>query len=312
MTERTIVIGTRGSDLALWQAREAARMFTRTSEVKIIKTSGDRFLDIPLQGRVDKGFFTKEIEAQLLAGDIDVAVHSLKDLPTENPKGLSLGAYLRRAACSDLLLVHPDWHDPQAPFYLKSGCQVGATSLRRQCLLKTFAPHVEPGFLRGNVPNRIAKCVQGQYGAIILARAGVERLNLDLDPLRVYELDPKIWLPAPGQGAIAIQIREDDTSMEQEAASINHETTAMAISIERNLLAAYEGGCHTAFGSLAIKSGSTWTVFVGMDNGKGKWIHAKFTGDYPACFNLKPEDLHHFDLADERQSQNLLKPHETP
>jgi len=291
MSPEPIVIGTRGSDLALWQANETARLLDHPSKLEIIKTSGDRFLDIPLQGRVDKGFFTKEIEAQLIEGKIDVAVHSLKDLPTQQPPGLEIGAYLPRAPYSDLILVHPDWHDPEQLVPVREGCSVGATSLRRQALLKTFAPKVEASFLRGNVPSRIQKCKDLQYGAIILARAGVQRLGLDLDPLLVYEFDPTIWLPAPGQGAIAIQIREGDERVRGVVEAINHAETERAIQIERNLLAAYEGGCHTAFAALAREKDSSWAVRIGMETDDGRWEMAEFEDGYESCSAMQPDSI---------------------
>jgi len=303
-----ITIGTRGSDLALWQARETAKLLPCESRLEIIKTSGDRFLDIPLQGRVDKGFFTKEIEAQLIEGKIDVAVHSLKDLPTVQPPGLEIGAYLPRAPYADLLLIHPDWHEPGAMVPLKPGCRTGATSLRRQCLLKTFAPDVEAAFLRGNVPNRIQKCKNGEYGAIILARAGVQRLNLDLSPLHVYELNPEWWLPAPGQGAIAIQARMNDEDTFGEISKIDHKSTREAIEIERHLLASYEGGCHTAFGSLAVEKDGIWEVRLGMENEAGIWRVAEFKDTHKNCMLKMPQDIQNWSSMKVPENLNLCGP----
>ena len=308
MNSKPIIIGTRGSDLALWQANETARLLNHESRLEIIKTSGDRFLDIPLQGRVDKGFFTKEIEAQLIEGSIDVAVHSLKDLPTKQPPGLEIAAYLPRAPLSDVLLVHPDWHDPEARVPLKEGCKTGATSLRRQCLLKSWAPHVKPAFLRGNVPSRVQKCKDGQFGAIILARAGVGRLGLDLDPLIAYEFIPEQWLPAPGQGAIAIQVRSEDERVKHIVSQMNHKATQKAIEIERNLLASYEGGCHTAFGALAMESGPVWDVRLGMEDENGTWRVARFSEEFKASSTKKPDHIKNWTDLDVTAGQQVCRP----
>lgn len=282
-----LVIGTRGSELALWQAREVERLLGGATELRIIKTSGDMFQIAPLQGGLEQGFFTKDIEAQLLAGEIDLAVHSLKDLPTALAPGLAIGAYLKRAPVSDLLLVHRDWHDPSGLVPLKQGCEVGATSLRRQALLRLYAPQVEARMLRGNVPGRIAKCAAGEYGAIVLARAGVGRLGLDTAALHVYELDAVHWLPAPGQGAIAVQCREADARVLELLAPLNDAETEQAVCLERRLLGNFEGGCHTAFGAWATRTAAGWQVHLGMEMG-GVWGQCAQQGDYAALEEIGP------------------------
>jgi hydroxymethylbilane synthase len=269
-TNTTPVIGTRGSALALWQARKVASLLDVKTELTIIKTSGDRFQDIPLQGQSQTGFFTKEIENQLLEGVIDIAVHSLKDLPTAPHPDLVLEAYLPRAAANDLLLIHPDWHDPEALIPVKSGCKVGATSLRRQALLRLYGPQAEPTMLRGNVPTRIDKCKSEQYGAIVLAQAGVERLEIDTEPLIIYKLNPAIWLPAPGQGVVAVQARRGDSRLLEHIAKLDHRVSRDAVTIERQLLAHFEGGCHTAFGAYALPEGGQWNVTIGLDQEEGR------------------------------------------
>lgn len=283
MTREKVIIGTRGSDLALWQANTTAALIDAETELTIVKTSGDRFQDISLQGQDTQGFFTKEIETQLLEGEIDVAVHSLKDLPTQITPGLTLGAYLRRAPVSDLLMVNLDWHEPDATVPLKPGCKVGATSLRRQALLKLYCPGAEAAMLRGNVPGRVEKCRCGEYGAIVLARAGVERLGLDLDGLQVYELEPEVWLPAPGQGAVAVQAREGDERVLPLLEKINDCSTRKAADLERQLLANFEGGCHTAFGAWAKDLGEMWELRIGLEDESGWGAHAA-TG---TCGELK-------------------------
>ena len=139
-TENPLIIGTRGSRLARWQAEETARQLGVPARLNIIRTSGDRFRNIPLQNTSQTGFFTREIEQSLLNHSSDLAVHSLKDLPTDSPDGLVLGAFMKRGPVSDLLIIHPQWHDPSNPFPLKPGCRTGAGSLRRQALLKHFKP----------------------------------------------------------------------------------------------------------------------------------------------------------------------------
>ena len=290
-TQKPIVIGTRGSALAMWQAHTVAATLDVPTEIRIIETSGDRFQNIALQGQLEKGFFTKEIEEKLFAGDIDVAVHSLKDLPTETPAGLHLGAYLPRAPISDLLLVHPEWLETGRPVPVRQGCKVGATSLRRQALLRLYAADCEPAFLRGNVPTRIGKCLAGQYGAIILARAGVERLQPEIGELAVFEFNPAIWLPAPGQGAIAIECRENDADTLALLATIDDAPTREAVDIERGLLARFEGGCHTAFGAWARRDGDGWDVAVGLDQPEIGWGALRFRGDTDFCQAQGPTTL---------------------
>ena len=303
----SIRIGSRGSKLALWQSEEVQRRLAVPSSITVIKTSGDRFLNIPLQGQLEKGFFTKEIEEALLAGNIDIAVHSLKDLPTEFPEGLRIGAYLTRAPVADLLLVHPDWHDPDAPLHVKNGTRVGATSLRRQAFIRLFNPHVTPDMLRGNVPTRIRKCVDGEYGAIVLARAGVERLQLDTAPLIGYELNPGIWLPAPGQGAMAIEMRQQDAAVDEALQPLDDSDTRVAVELERRLLANFGGGCHTAFGALARKHNGIWTINVGLETPEG-WRDAEFSGTPAELSAIGPETLERFSLRHAEESGTLCSP----
>jgi hydroxymethylbilane synthase len=247
---RPLVLGSRGSDLALWQSRHVAAGLDVPTELKIISTQGDRVLDRDLSGMGGKGFFTKEIEEALLAHEIDLAVHSLKDLPTTPPDGLSIAAIGERAPVADLLLVHPDWHDPTRPFPVKPGGMVGASSLRRQACVRAAFPEGQPASLRGNVPTRVRKCAEGQYAAIVLAEAGLSRLRLDFGALAVYRLDPSQWLPAPGQGALGIETRASDPA-EQVVRRLDHLPTRREVEAERGLLAVFEGGCHLPLGAWA-------------------------------------------------------------
>ncbi len=253
MNDRTLLIGTRGSDLALWQSKHVAARLSAATGLVIIKTEGDRILDRDLSGAEGKGFFTKELEEALYARQVDLAVHSLKDLPTLTPPGLAIAAVCERAPVADVLLVHPDWHDPSQPFPVKAGAQVGASSLRRQAYVRTAKGDVEPASLRGNVPTRVRKCKEGQYAAVVLAEAGLSRLALDFQPLVAYRLNPLVWLPAPGQGALAIETRANDSAFDV-CAKLEHEPTRDATAVERGLLARFEGGCHLPLGTLARRT----------------------------------------------------------
>lgn len=240
-----MIIGTRGSDLALWQARTVRSAIG--GELRIITTQGDKSLAERLVGTLEKGFFTEELEAELRSGGIDCAVHSLKDLPTRIAKDFALGAVLTRASPGDILITHPE-HVQKGDFPLRDGVTVGASSLRRDSLLKHFAPRVRPQPLRGNVPTRVQKLREHKMDAIVLAAAGVERLQLDLSGLAVFALNPERWQPAPGQGAVAVECRSTDHALLTQLQVINHAATVQAVASERAFLRTLEGGCATPFG----------------------------------------------------------------
>lgn len=287
MSAEKVVIGTRGSDLALWQANEVARRLPAPSELRIVETSGDRFQNIALQGQDSQGFFTKEIEKQLLAGEIDVAVHSLKDLPTQLVDGLAVGAHLPRGPVSDLLIINPGWHDAEQRVPLRAGTKVGAMSLRRQALLKLYAPQVQTEMIRGNVPGRIERCQRGDFGAIVLARAGVMRLGLNLDELLAYEFHPQYWPPAPGQGVVAVEARAGDTRVLELLAQIDNRDAALSAGLERQLLANFEGGCHTAFAAWARLVEGEWRLLVGLED-NGTWQQTETAGAWEDLAKLGP------------------------
>ncbi len=250
---RQYVVGTRGSALALWQTRHVSALLAqRLGAVteRVITTKGDVSQAEKLAGPLEKGFFTEELEAALRAREIDWAVHSLKDLPTRAPQGLTLGAVLERAPAGDLLLVRPDAvaGEPGLSVPLKAGARVGSSSLRREAMLGHYAPQAKASPLRGNVPTRVEKLRRGDYDAIILAEAGVARLGLDLSGLVAFQLNPTRWVCAPGQGAVAVQCREDDTELCAALGSIAHGPTAQATGLERDFLRILEGGCTTPFG----------------------------------------------------------------
>ena len=270
-----LTIGTRGSELALWQARHIqARLGGEAAgvQLKIVKTSGDQLLNIPLQAQLDKGFFTKELEVELANNLVDAAVHSLKDLPTNLPPGLVLAAIPERAEVNDVLLVHRSALDLSRPLPVKAGARIGTASMRRSALLLHVAPDVEAVLLRGNVPTRLNKAKTGELDAVLLARAGLARLNLDPGDLAVFDLNPQRWLPAAAQGALGIEIREDDKNATDYLKTLHDQATATAVGLERGLLRRIEGGCHSPFGALAtVRTDGTATLRAGTVGTDGIW-----------------------------------------
>ena len=247
---KALVAGTRGSKLALWQSEHiAADLRSRHGvavRLEIITTRGDVDMREQLQGKLEKGFFTQELEDALRAGRIDFAVHSLKDLPTRDPEGLRIVATPPRAKPHDLLLCRRE--SLEGPARLKKNARVGASSLRRGALIATHLPGAQAVPLRGNVPTRVERLQKGDFDAIVIARAGVERLQIDLSPFAVFALSPKLWVPAPGQGAIAVQARAADAAFAALAEPLNDAPTARATALERSFLSVLEGGCTTPFG----------------------------------------------------------------
>lgn len=253
---RTIRIATRASDLALRQARmvEAALEAKGfTCELVTFKTTGDKKLDEPLSEIGAKGLFTRELEVALAKRKVDCCVHSLKDLPTENPDGLEIGAVLEREDPRDVLVVN-SVTDADSLMAIPAGSRVGTSSLRRRAQLTALRPDLEVVELRGNVPTRLKKVDEGKVHAAILAAAGLIRLNAS-QHIKQF-LEPPDWLPAAGQGAIAIQVRSDDTEMRDVMASLNHAPTDIAVKAERAFLSALEGGCQVPIGALAMSDGN--------------------------------------------------------
>jgi hydroxymethylbilane synthase len=251
-------IGSRGSDLALWQSRTvlaalrgAGATPAWNSEITVIATRGDLDQSPLLVGKMEKGFFTRELELALLDRRIDLVVHSLKDLPTAEPEGLTNRTILPRATPADWLLVRREFHAPRADglLPLRAGTRVGASSLRRGALLGQFAPHAKAVPLRGNVPTRLRRLAEGEtVDAIVLAAAGLTRLELDLSAFVVIELPPEWWIPAPGQGALAAQCRAGDLEIESQIALLADAACVTATRWEREFLRVIEGGCSTPFG----------------------------------------------------------------
>jgi hydroxymethylbilane synthase len=249
MAGRIAKIGTRGSALALEQTRQVQQRLSLVSEVAVVHTAGDRFKEKALYENEDVGFFTKEIEQALLQRQIDIAVHSLKDLPVELAAGLLLGAVLERAEASDVLLIRPEACDPKHAVPIKTGSQVGISSLRRQTYMRVLRPDVGIKPIRGNVPTRLEKVQRGDYDATIVARAGLMRLAINTAGLVAYDLNPQVWISAPGQGAIAVEIREDDQDIVDSVRALNDSSTEACVRLERALLATFGGGCHAPFGA---------------------------------------------------------------
>ena len=249
-----LIIATRGSDLALWQAnyiRQRLEALGHAAELKVIRTRGDEIQHISLEKVEGKGFFTKEIEEALLNGEADLAVHSHKDLPTESPAGLAIAAIPSRDDVSELLLIRPDAVDPRLKLRLKRGARTGTSSTRRKTQLRAFRADLVLEDLRGNVPTRVKKLRDGQYDAILIAAAGVERLGLDLDDLHVEKCDPAEFIPAPAQGALAVQIRSGDTALAELLRPIHDPAVATLTEMERKVMALFHGGCHMPLGAHA-------------------------------------------------------------
>lgn len=260
-----MIIGTRGSDLALWQAnfvKDSLEAINIAAELKIIKTQGDRILNLSFDKLEGKGFFTKELEEELIAGTIDIAVHSHKDLPTENPPGLIIAAVSEREDPSELLLILKDCVDVHQKLSVKYGGIVGTSSNRRKAQLLAYRPDLDIKDLRGNVPTRVHKLHNENYDAIMIAKAGITRLGLDLSDFYVEELTPTELVPAPAQGALAIQIREDDQELFDALQALNHPDVAEELAVERTVLKLFGGGCHLPLGCYCRKEEGTYQVFT--------------------------------------------------
>jgi hydroxymethylbilane synthase len=262
---KRLTIGTRGSDLALWQAnfiKDRLAEIGMEADLKIIKTQGDKILNLRLDKLEGKGFFTKELEEELLGGTIDIAVHSHKDLPTVHPAGLTIAAVTEREDPAELLLILKDCVDVTQKLSLKTGAMVGTSSNRRKAQLLALRPDLNIEDLRGNVPTRIGKLRDEDYDAIMIARAGVNRLNIDLSEFHVEIVDTTELVPAPAQGALAIQIRDNDTELFELLQKIHHPETAAEIGIERKVLNLFEGGCHMPLGCYCKKEDGKFEVWT--------------------------------------------------
>jgi len=259
MIKNKVVIGTQASKLALWQAEWVKSELERMNpglqvELNKIKTTGDKILDVPLAMVGGKGLFVKEIEEAMLRGEADLAVHSMKDVPTEFPEGLELAAICKREDPRDAFMTKIQNSKFKIQHFkdLPQGASVGTSSLRRSCQLLSLRPDIRIMQLRGNLETRLRKLDEGQFDAIILAVAGVKRLGWSD---RITEvLAPDISLPAIGQGAIGIECRIDDDFIHKLIAPLNHEESSICVRAERALLKRLEGGCQVPIAAYAIIS----------------------------------------------------------
>jgi len=269
MAKQKIIIGSRGSELALWQANFVKKELEKKNknisvEIKIIKTKGDKILDVALSKIGDKSLFTKELENELLAKRIDLAVHSLKDVQTQLPKGLKLAAITKRHAVEDVLIARKKGMTLNK---LPENAVVGTGSLRRRCQLLHLRPDIKTEELRGNVQSRLKKFKESKWEGIILARAGIERMKLQKH-ISSY-IKKEEMLPAVGQGALGIEIHKDNKFVDKVLQSIHHENTNISVLAERALLRTLEGGCQVPIGAFAevTKSGLYLDAMVGSLDG---------------------------------------------
>lgn len=268
--KKTIRIGTRGSKLALWQANfiksEIESLFPKFDvELNIIKTTGDRVTDRPLAMIGGKGLFVKEIETALLNNDIDLAVHSMKDMPGELPYGLIIGAIPKRENPFDVLISR----DKALLANYKKGTKIGTSSLRRASQIKHIRPDVTIESIRGNLDTRIKKLKSGEYDAIVLAAAGLIRLG-QKNEITEY-LDETIMLPAVGQGALCIETRKNDKNIALIMEKLNHLETQICVTGERAFLKQIEGSCHipvACFGKIAGNEVVLTAVVASVDGTK--------------------------------------------
>jgi hydroxymethylbilane synthase len=271
-----IVIGSRGSKLALWQAEHIAaalQALGTETRIEVIKTSGDKIQDVSLAEAGGKALFTKEIDEALLSGAIDVAVHSMKDVPTEIPAGLTIAAIPEREEPRDALIG-------RSLAELADGSSIGTSSLRRQAQLLAYRAQLNIEMLRGNVDTRLRKLDEGQYDAIVLAAAGLRRLGWQD---RITELIPvEIMCPAVGQGALAIETRDDGSAAHELVRKLDHPDTRIAVTAERAMLEKLGGGCQVPIGGYAFleKGVIHMRAIVASPDGK-RVVRAELSGVDP-------------------------------
>jgi hydroxymethylbilane synthase len=248
-------IATRGSALALWQANWVREQLEQQVQVElvIVETQGDRE-SAAFRNMLGQGFFTKAVQEAVIKGSADIAVHSLKDLPSAITPGLTIAAIPEREDAREVLLILPNAFDSSAAkLPVRLGATVGTSAVRRQAQLAALRPDFELRELRGNVPTRVDKLRRGDYDAIVLAAAGLKRLNLDLRDLRVITLEPEVFVPAPGQGALALECRSEDVKTLELLSNLDNANARETVQFERGLMARLEGGCQLALGASALK-----------------------------------------------------------
>ena len=274
-------IGTRGSELATTQAATIATRITAVLGIRpetiIIQTQGDRVIDRPLRELEGRGYFTKEIEEALLSEKIDLAVHSFKDMPSLAPVGLAVAAVSEREDPADLLIVRPEAYNKDiVGLPIRLGATAGTSAVRRASQVASLRPDMATRDLRGNVPTRLAKLARGDYDAIFLASAGIRRLKLDVSQFEVIRLDPTWFVPSPGQGALAIQMRADDPRFSIVHTALNDPVTEAATRIERAVQSHFGGGCGLPLGAYAYCESDIWHLhgFWGADTHHPVWAAA--------------------------------------
>jgi hydroxymethylbilane synthase len=290
-----IRIGSRGSDLALWQAefvKSQLHLLGHEAEINVITTQGDAIQNLSFDKMEGKGFFTKEIESALLKDEIDLAVHSYKDLETEQPEGLVVAAVSDREDPADLLLVRKESVSEGQLWGIRAGAIVGTSSARRKAQLRRFLPEAQIKDLRGNVPTRINKLREEKYDAIMLAKAGVDRLGIDLSEFHVEVMDPSEFVPAPAQGALALQIRSSDSKLFDLLQKLNNSEVARRIGVERKVLNLLEGGCQLPLG-----------VFCESDDK----VHVAYTTNWERGSDLFTYETDDLDALPELIVEDLLK-----
>ncbi|MGP1580608.1 MAG: hydroxymethylbilane synthase [Wolinella sp.] len=279
-----LIIGTRGSVLALWQAEYVKNALERAHKglevkLKIVKTKGDKILDVPLAKIGGKGLFTKELEELMLRGEIDLAVHSLKDVPVELPDSLTLSAITEREDVRDCFLSERYTSLESLPL----GAKVGTTSLRRSMQIKALRPDLDTESLRGNVQTRIKRLKAGDFHAIILATAGVNRLNLWGDVKYVIPIDSSLMIPAMGQAALGIECK-NGSEAERLSKILDSERARIETGAEREFVRILEGGCQVPIGAHATLEGETLhlEVVIGLPDGS-EMLHERssaHSGDF--------------------------------
>lgn len=293
---RPIVVGTRGSALALWQANTVADAFRAADpatsvEVRVVKTKGDKILDVALSKIGDKGLFTKELENLLLSGEVDVCVHSMKDMPTVLPAGCTLAAMLSRADARDVLACAPALAHVRSLDELPEGARLGTGSLRRTAQLRAKHPQVEPCEIRGNLDTRLAKAESGEFDGVVLAAAGIDRMGWS-DRISCF-IDPDDMIPAVGQGAIGIEAREDDPRTAALCAAVAHADTMACVCAERLIMRELEGGCQVPIGAYARLVGGFAVMDAlvsSLDGQRQARSHREAPCD-PAAFHGNPHAL---------------------
>lgn len=274
-------LGTRGSALARTQSQGIADLITATTgravELVIITTKGDRITDRPLPEIGGKGLFTLELETALRDGGIDFAVHSLKDLPTEDPDGLVLGAIPTRVDPRDALIGH-------AVDALPAGSSVGSGSLRRRMQLLSLRPDVQVRDIRGNVPTRLEKRDRGDFAATVLAMAGLIRLGIDRED--IYPLSVDEMVPAVGQGALAVQCRADDPVVGPILSAIDDTSTRKSVEGERAFLRAWGGGCNVPAGAHICTDGDVYLIRAVVQDSTGQMRRFEARGENPVSLGL--------------------------